>query len=180
MVSLSFLFTSYISLREMLSYRRTGTMPNDTAYDPALAEYSNEAFSTNPFNDNAALEPEDGPAPLQHYRTNSIGGETPQPYNTGPYEAVNQTEMDEYRHAGRHEPSPYGNNDYNDYNARSLSSRTGTTPQPPAPYTNDPFVSSTISPAPGSQIPPVDTSYNGAFTQQMEEEFHPGGGRYQY
>ncbi|PGH20352.1 hypothetical protein AJ80_03620 [Polytolypa hystricis UAMH7299] len=47
-VFLLFVATSFFSIRNLMEYRRTGTMPYDGTNDPTLAAHSKAAFSSNP------------------------------------------------------------------------------------------------------------------------------------
>ncbi|KAM5505904.1 hypothetical protein McanMca71_002671 [Microsporum canis] len=143
-VFLIFIMTTLISMRSVMEYRRTGTMPYDGS-DPTFAAHAQAAFSSNPahdFDDDDDRDPES--------RTGRFHGGPPSRQNDeDEYALLHNSEVDDMGPHGSHRPPP----SY-DPTASNISS------QPPR-----------LSPLPpaGSSMSDFDTSYGGAYGGHRSE-----------
>lgn len=159
--SLLFVLTSFMSIRRVVDYRRTGTMPDYTATDNFAAQ-SNDAFSAAPMHD--FDEEEDyrmggpptevnGPEDYDHIGASSLGHAPHESVGSGhgddEYSLLHQSEIDEMGPGGGRQPSPYDPTSHSGMGAPSVAAPSSTT---------------------GYELPPVNTGYGGAYGQHMYEE----------
>ncbi|KAF3482485.1 uncharacterized protein GIQ15_05244 [Arthroderma uncinatum] len=143
-VFIIFIATTLLSLKNVMEYRRTGTMPYDGS-DPTFAAHAQAAFSSNPahdFDDDDDRDPES--------RTGRFHGGPPSRQNDeDEYALLHNSEVDDLGPHGSHRPPP----SY-DPTASNVSS------QPPR-----------LSPLPpaGSSMSDFDTSYGGAYGGHRSE-----------
>ncbi|EGE06549.1 hypothetical protein TEQG_05548 [Trichophyton equinum CBS 127.97] len=144
-VFIIFIGTTMISLRSVMEYRRTGTMPYDGS-DPTFAAHAQAAFSSNAaphdFDDDDDRDAES--------RTGRYHGGPPSRQNDeDAYALLHNSEVDDLGPHGSHRPPP--SYDPTASNVSSLPPRLS--PIPPA----------------GSSLSDYDTSYGGAYGGHRSE-----------
>lgn len=148
--SLLFAFTTFMSLRDVMAYRRTGMMPYDGS-DPTFAAHSKAAFSSNPHDH----DEEDGD---NEFRTGRPGSSAlGHRDDNDEYALLQQNELDDNISShGRAPPSVY-----------DPTASTATGPRrSPAPV------------APGNMMHDYDTSYGGPYSHTSGPSGDYGGGLY--
>lgn len=148
-----FIFTSYLSVKAALDYRRTGSIPFSSQHDPTFAAQSSEAFNSNP---NPAHEFDDEESHHQSDTTLSashIGGYSSLGGRDEDYTPLHQrSEVNDM-----HRPVPY---DPSIYSAASPS------PRPPSTVPSH-------APAGMSHLHHVDTSYGDPFDDNLRYDDDP-------
>ncbi|EEP79472.1 conserved hypothetical protein [Uncinocarpus reesii 1704] len=149
-VFLLFCITAFMSIRDVMDYRRTGMMPYDGS-DPTFAAQSKAAFSSNPHE----LDEED---PDAEFRTGRPGGSRSDRHDDGDdYALLQQNEVDDIGpHGTRPPPSTY---------------------DPTAPIAPGPRLSPAPV-APGGLMHDYDTSYGGPYSHTSQPSADYGMGSY--
>ncbi|KAI5302852.1 hypothetical protein KEM56_000280 [Ascosphaera pollenicola] len=154
-VFLMFIFTSYLSIRTVVEYRRTGTTPFNNQYDPTFAAQSNEAFSSNP---NPAHE-------FDEEESHQHGDSSLDATNMGGYSSLGGREEDyaplqqPTEVSDLHRPVPYD---------PSIYSTASPSPRPPSTVPSH-------AAAGMSHLHHVDTSYAGPFDDNHRYDDDPYG-----